>query len=482
MKTSEKPSQLRKTGISVVGDMPWGTHFCHFYETKDDLLDILVPYFKTGLEEKEFCIWVVFDPLNETEAKEALQRAVPHFDQNLAAGDIEILPHAQWYLKDGKFDLERVIAGWKEKLAQALAKGYVGMRGNGNEAWLTEENWNNFVDYEKKLNEVIIDQRMIILCTYPMATCRAAELFDVARSHEFVIARRNGNWEVLETPELKQAKASIRRLNEELEERIEARSRELAATNHDLKMEIAERKEVENKLGISLGRLRALSARLESLREEERIRIAREIHDELGQSLTGLKMDLLWMERKLSELSDSPVNNSLLDRVVGTTELVDAVIATVQQIAADLRPGVLDKLGLGPALQYETRCFHERTGILCEVRLSETETILSMELATALFRIFQESLTNVARHARARKVEVDLRAEAGSVILSVQDDGEGMTEADIASPESLGLLGMKERAELLGGGIVFQPNPNQQGTVVMVRIPQTGAPWQMGEP
>jgi signal transduction histidine kinase len=287
---------------------------------------------------------------------------------------------------------------------------------------------------------------------------------------------------VLETPELKQAKAAIKRLNEELEERIDERTRELATSNHDLKREIGEHKEAENKLRLSHEQLRALTARLESLREDERIRVAREIHDELGQTLTGLKMDMLWMERKLGELADSPAINSLLDRVVEATELVDSVVAAVQQIAAELRPGVLDKLGLGPALQYEGRRFQQRTGILCEVRLPETEPLFSTQQTTALFRIYQESLTNVARHAGARKAEVDLRVEAGSVILSVQDDGRGLTEADIANPESLGLMGMKERAELLGGRIIFQHNSNQRGTVVTVRIPQTGAPLQIGEP
>jgi signal transduction histidine kinase len=133
-------------------------------------------------------------------------------------------------------------------------------------------------------------------------------------------------------------------------------------------------------------------------------------------------------------------------------------------------------------LQYEARRFQERTGIACEVRLSNFETTLSVELATALFRIFQESLTNVARHARARVVEVELQVENDSVILSIQDDGRGITEAAIAGPESLGLLGMKERAELLGGKIVFQSNPDRHGTIVTVRIPLTGASRPMGDP
>ena len=150
-------TELRKTGISVVGDMPWGTHFCHFYETKEDLLDILIPYFKTGLENNEFCIWVVSDPLGDEEARNALRQAIPEADRYLAtghieivphtlflssrqqtspAGRIEIVPHTEWYLKGGAFVAERVINGWDEKLAEALAKGYAGLRANGNEAWL----------------------------------------------------------------------------------------------------------------------------------------------------------------------------------------------------------------------------------------------------------------------------------------------------------------------------------------------------------
>jgi PAS domain S-box-containing protein len=244
--------------------------------------------------------------------------------------------------------------------------------------------------------------------------------------------------------------------------------------------DIDDRKQAEQMLRDSNSRLRALSARLQSVREEEATRIAREIHDDSGQKLTGLKMDLQRAERKIEGLETSPTVNSILDSIVSATELTDGFTASIQQIAANLRPSVLDKLGLAPALQYEARAFERRTGIHCAVRLPETEVILSSQHATALFRIFQEALTNVARHAHATKVKVELGVEAGSVIINVQDDGRGITEADIARPESLGLLGMKERAELLGGEMTFQRNSNQQGTVVAVRIPQMGEPVSCG--
>src|SRR5256885_1547952 len=141
-------AELRKTGISVVGDMPWGTHLCHFYEAKGERFDILVPYFKGGLENKEFCLWVISDPLEEEEARNELRQAAPDFDRYLAERSIETLPHHEWYLKEGVFDLDRVIRGWNEKLEQALARGYAGMRVSGSTAWLQKENWRGFREYE----------------------------------------------------------------------------------------------------------------------------------------------------------------------------------------------------------------------------------------------------------------------------------------------------------------------------------------------
>lgn len=216
--------------------------------------------------------------------------------------------------------------------------------------------------------------------------------------------------------------------------------------------------------------LRALSARMQSVREEEATRIAREIHDELGQRLTGLKMDLLWTERKLGELAGSAAINALLDRVVGATELVDGITTAVQEIATELRPGVLDELGLGSALQSETRRFQKRSGVHCETRLQANEPILSPELSTALFRIFQECLTNIGRHSEASKAEVELKMENGWVTMRVQDNGRGITEAQLANPKSLGLVGMKERAALLGGEIIFE-RALGHGTMVTTRIP-----------
>ena len=220
-------SELRKTGIGIVGDMPWGTHFCHFYETKQDLLDTLVPYFKAGLESKEFCLWVVSDSemITAEEAKGALAEAVPDFDRHLADGNIEVLDALDWYLEKNVFNLEKVTSAWDAKLKRALALGYEGMRVSGDTFWLREKDWKDFCAYEKQLNDSITDQHINLICIYSLAKSGAAETLDVAQTHRFAIARRQGKWEVIESLELVQAKAEIKRLNEALQRVIERTSK-----------------------------------------------------------------------------------------------------------------------------------------------------------------------------------------------------------------------------------------------------------------
>ena len=226
-------SAVRRSGISVVGDMPWGTHFCQFYETKEDLLNTLVPYFKAGLEDGEFCVWVVCEPVSEDEAWSALQKVFPDLDRYLSDGAIEMFPAREWYLERGKFELQWVTSAWNDKLSRALARGYPGMRVSGNTAWLERKDWRDFCEYEEQLNHSITDQPMAVLCTYPLMTSGAAELLDVARNHQFAIAKRQGTWEVIETAQLKRAKAEIAKANEELEQQVTERTVELEAAQAD---------------------------------------------------------------------------------------------------------------------------------------------------------------------------------------------------------------------------------------------------------
>ncbi|MGE5456722.1 MAG: PAS domain S-box protein, partial [Methanococcaceae archaeon] len=199
-------SKLRKSGIDMVGDAPWGTHFCQFYQTKEDLIDILVPYFKAGLQNNEFCMWITSEPLSAKDAKNALEKAVPDIDSYLEKGQIEIIPYTEWYVIKGIFDSDKILDGWISKLDQALTDGYDGLRLSGNTFWLEKEDWNDFVDYEETIDNVIGKYQMIALCTYCLDRCTAAEIIDVVNNHEFALTKRDGIWDLIENSEHKQTK------------------------------------------------------------------------------------------------------------------------------------------------------------------------------------------------------------------------------------------------------------------------------------
>ncbi len=211
MNTTGKMSaaHLRSSGIDIVGSVPWGTHFCQFYRTREDLIDILLPYFIEGLKNNEFCLWVTSDPLDEDEAREAIREAMPGFDEYVRKGQIEIIPYTEWYLKNGVFDHERVLNGWVEKLNQALERGYDGLRLTGNTFWLENYLWKDFADYEQEANNVIGEYKMLAICTYSLEKCGANEILDVVTTHQFALIKREGTWKIIESSDLKQSKHAL---------------------------------------------------------------------------------------------------------------------------------------------------------------------------------------------------------------------------------------------------------------------------------
>jgi PAS domain S-box-containing protein len=240
-----------------------------------------------------------------------------------------------------------------------------------------------------------------------------------------------------------------------------------------INIDITERKLAEITLRASREQLRALSARLQAALEEERTRIAREIHDGLGQALTALKLELSWLSARL-ERSRSAATRHLHKRTEAMMQLVDATVHGVRRTATDLRPVVLDDLGLQAAVEWQAREFEARTGIRCEVAVATAVACPDRDVATALFRIVQEALTNVARHANASRVRVTLASDAHGLRLAVADDGRGITEAEHSGSRSLGLLGMRERARLFGGRIDIAGSPHG-GTTVTATIPAAAA-------
>ena len=237
-----------------------------------------------------------------------------------------------------------------------------------------------------------------------------------------------------------------------------------------------ERRRAEEQLRQSHEQLRALSVYLQHVREEERIHIAREVHDELGQALTGLKLHLTWLCGRLPKSS-----RRLHERAKAMSGRIDETIQSIRRIATELRPGVLDSAGLLAALEWQARQFQEETGIRCKVQSAVRETRLDQDLNTAFFRIFQETLTNVIRHANATRVEVRFAELGDTLVLEVKDNGRGISEAEIHTTKSIGLLGMRERASLLGGEVRLRGEPGK-GTTVTVRIPRPGKHAARGKP
>jgi PAS domain S-box-containing protein len=577
---------LRPSGISIMGDMPWGTHGCLFYETTQDLLDTLVPYFKAGLEHHEFCLWILHEPLTEEEARRALRQAVPDLDRHLVERSIEILPYDAWYLTEGAFDFHSIIQSLQEKLAQALARGYAGMRASGTPVWGHEQGWGDLRAYEHELDKVIAQQRMLVLCTYPLAASGAADIFDVARHHQMVVARRRGQWEMVETPELKRAKEEIKRLHDELEQRVMERTRQLTTAHKALQRQMAERMRTEealwksetkyrslfelshdvivlldqtgqileiNRRGAHVtgytqselrhmnvlhdlvlpedqARIRAMLAdvvqgqareyearwrtttgsvvhldgasvprfsasgeflstlctlrniterkrneamrqtfaqRLIETQEAERRRIARELHDEIGHALTMMKINLQVVRSATDAL---PFTRLVQDSI----DTVDRALQQVRDLAFDLRPSLLDDLGLVAALRWYIDREAQRAGFRAAFAADLSATRLPAELETACFRIVQAALTNVVRHAQARQVGVELRQRREEVHLVIRDDGVGFDVSAVgtgrASEAHLGLQGMQERALILGGHLDITSAPGR-GTEIHAWFP-----------
>lgn len=636
----------RRSGLPVLASVPWGAHVCHFYETREDVLDTVLPFIATGLEDDEFCLWVTADPITPDDARAALRAVVPDLDRHFAAEHVAVVSYDQWYPPPEEFDLSGVIRGWIELLEDAERRGCAGMRVAAHTGWVPEGEWRDFGEYEAELDRAIAARRMVILCAYPLHESSAAQILDVTQTHESAIVRRQGRWEVLESPRLKQAKEELARLKDDLERRVVERTQQLAVANRGLEREILERNreiaerktaeaergryasqlrdlasasvainplasvdevlrlsterarsivgadravtimtddsgepivhtaspsddhgsfrdfaaeldgtgysalvvrtnrplrltqhEVEAQVasrgfgafagpllplrgwigvpligrdGRNLGliqlsdkaggdftsadeailvqlaqitaiaienvrlfdelqqkrvRLQSLSRRLVAAEEDERRRIARELHDEIGQALTALKVNLETMRH---QPDDWPT--LLAESIM----VADRTLHQVRDLSLDLRPSLLDDLGLIAALRWYIDRQSRRAGWRVNLRGDPLAQRPPPEIETVCFRVVQEALTNVMRHAAATHIWVELQARDGELRLSIRDDGVGFDvsaarERALAGA-SLGLLGMQERVELVGGTWAIRSQPGG-GTSIEVRLP-----------
>jgi signal transduction histidine kinase len=415
-------TEMRKTGIDVVGHMPWGTHICLFYETKQDLLDTVVPYCKTGLEDEELCMWVVAEPLTIEAATDALKDAVPDLDRYMADSSMEIISAGDWYLRRGTFDLKRVTAGWHEKLAHASARGYTGVRVTGDTAWLQKKDWKHFCEYEEGLNEAVANQRLAVLCTYPLAACGALEVLDVVRTHQFALARRDGSWEIIETAGLKQAKEEIRRLNEELEGRVVERTGQLmqaAEALHEAETELAHVNRVA-----TMGQLTA------------------SIAHEVSQPIAGIAAcGHAALLRLSNETPDLEGARRSIERVIKDADRAAKVVGRIRDLIKKAPPRK-ERFDMDHAIREVialTRSEAAKNGVAFQTQLAaglpliEGDRVQLQQVVLNLIVNAIEAMSGVGE--RSRELLIGTRKDASSgVVVTVQDSGPGL------NPESVDRL------------------------------------------
>jgi C4-dicarboxylate-specific signal transduction histidine kinase len=424
--------QLRSTGIGVVGDVPWGTHFFLFHETKEDLIDACIPYFRAGLESGELCFWAIHDPLTEEEVRYCLRDAIPGFDGYFERRSIAIVQGSEWYMTGDDLNLEKVTKGWKQKMEHALNGGYAGFRLSADTAWLDKRDWKEFCEYEKEVNDSILDTPMLALCTYPLSGSAAVEILDVAHTHQFAIARQNKGWEVVETAELKQTKAEILRLNNDLERRVWKRTKQLTAANEELRKQMSERERAEDALRTAQAGL-ARVTRVTGMGE-----LAASIAHEVTQPLTGIVTNgntcLHW-------LASSPPNvdkaKTTVERIIRDSNRASDVIhnlrTLVKKVPPRQEPVALNDLIYRTLTLVNWELTQYQVEVQTELPLDLPDVlgdrVQLQQLLLNLILNAMEAMSSIAGRARVLTIRSEWREATETVAIAVRDSGVGLVSS-----------------------------------------------------
>jgi signal transduction histidine kinase len=449
----------RTTGTEYVGSIPWGTHFCEFHSTCEELANTLVPYFAAGLQQDEFCLWVTSDPFGAEGAKIRLRKAAPYLDQYLDMGQLEIWDCRDWYLRGGHFDADRVFGQWVEKEKRSLDSGYKGLRVTGDMAWLEKGDWSDFMAYEAEVNRVLPQHRMIGLCTYPLDGCPADAMKEVVRNHRFAPGRIAGEPEMIESSSFKAATGELRRLKDNLQDQA-------VRTNHldTAKVTLNEHLRMETSVSDQLQRL---SAHVFEQQDEERRWIAAQLHEVTAQNVSAIAVYLASLQRRTSWPSE-------VEFILAKCHaLCDQSLEQILTLSHRLHPSILDDFGLAACLRQYIADFMKQNHIHVEFETGQIGR-LPREMETHLFRVAQEALSNILRHSGSLNAVVRLERQADQVVLEIEDFGRGMPATASAAvlggvgEVGLGILGMQERLRKIGGR--RKVRSSNQGTMLMASV------------
>lgn len=430
-------TERTNSGIDAVGAVAWGTHFCQFYETVGDLVDTLVPYFKAGLEAGERCMWVAAPPLRAADATDALRNAVPDLDQRLARGEIEIVDHERWYIAEGtKTGADEVITGWMRRKEEALARGFAGFRLTGNTYFLEASDWDDFAEYERKVNACFCDQRVLALCSYCTLRCDAGGAMDVVQNHEFALARRRGTWTMIESASVKRAKEALREANEELEARVEQRTA-------DLRSALAE-KDV----------------------------LLREVHHRVKNNLQVVSAFLHLRARRSADAAGREAFAETLRRIKAMSLVHESLYG---------HGGAADAIEFGDYLRSLATAVAESYGMSrrISIRLETRGGRVDLNSAVPLGLAASEAISNALKHAfpegRPGCISLSFTAptadQEGKIV--VRDDGIGLPVSRPISGRGAGLSLAEALARQVGGRLSVTSNEVGTGTTWCLTLPPT---------
>jgi signal transduction histidine kinase/ActR/RegA family two-component response regulator len=414
----------------ILRNLPSGTHMCHLFETPGDLTDVLVPYFASGLERGEVCLWIVDGAISVDDARHALSREVGNLAPFIDAHRLEFHDHDQWYRPEGRFCTQSLLARYVQKEQSALAAGFKGLRITGNTSWLRDEMWSEFLSYERHVDTCLCERAVSAICTYPLERCTASEVMDVAQSHEVALIRRRGEWKLLESASLRAARKQL----------LQSRDR-----------------------------LQALAGRLIDAEQRERTRISRVLHDGLQQTIVAAKMTLA---RAMGQ--DGPGRNDILSRVDG---LLAESIQECRTLTTEISPPVLHGGTMTAILEWLAAWFAQRHDLSVNLLLQCHEPALNERQRVLLYDAARELLFNVVKHARVGAASLHLREMDDRLNMTVFDTGVGcdLLKTTGQVDPHFGLLRLRERLRLESAELTLTSAPGQ-GFTAIVSVPLHQAP------